>query len=60
MSVSYCVCTKGIEGYFADTAGKKEKIMTEDIRKHLQEDYISDQITIEESVDPFKGERKGK
>lgn len=50
----------GARGYFVDTVGKNEKIITEYIRNQLQEDYISDQITIEEYIDPFTGEKKGK
>ena len=41
-------------GYFVDTVGKNAKIIKEYIRKQLQEDYISDQIGIEEYVDPFQ------
>ena len=45
-------------GYFVDTVGTNEKIIKEYIRNQLQEDYISDQIGIEEYVDPFKKENK--
>ena len=45
-------------GYFVDTVGKNEKIIREYIRNQLQEDYIEDQIGIEEYVDPFKKENK--
>ena len=45
-------------GYFVDTVGKNEKIIKEYIRNQLQEDYISDQIGIEEYVDPFKKKNK--
>ena len=45
-------------GYFVDTVGKNEKIIKEYIRNQLQEDYISDQIGIEEYMDPFKKEGK--
>ena len=45
-------------GYFVDTVGKNEKIIKEYIRNQLQEDYISDQIGIEEYLDPFKKENK--
>ena len=45
-------------GYFVDTVGKNEKIIKEYIRNQLQEDYISDQIGIEEYVDPFKKENQ--
>ena len=41
-------------GYFVDTVGKNEKIIKEYIRNQLQEDYIADQIGIEEYIDPFK------
>lgn len=47
-------------GYFVDTVGKNEKIIKEYIRNQLQEDYVSDQISIEEYIDPFTGEKKGK
>ena len=45
-------------GYFVDTVGKNEKIIKEYIRNQLQEDYISDQMSIEEYVDPFNGEKR--
>ena len=41
-------------GYFVDTVGKNEKVIKEYIRNQLQEDYIADQIGIEEYVDPFR------
>ena len=41
-------------GYYVDTVGKNEKVIKEYIRNQLQEDYIADQIGIEEYVDPFK------
>ena len=47
-------------GYFVDTVGKNEKVIAEYIRNQLQEDYISDQISMEEYIDPFTGEKKGK
>ena len=45
-------------GYFVDTVGKNEKIIREYIKNQLQEDYISDQIGIEEYIDPFKKSEK--
>ena len=45
-------------GYYVDTVGKNEKMIKEYIRNQLQEDYISDQISIEEYIDPFTGEKK--
>ncbi len=47
-------------GYFVDTVGKNEKIIKEYIRNQLQEDYIADQIGIEEYIDPFKKENSRK
>ena len=44
-------------GYFVDTVGKIQKIIKEYIRNQLQEDYIADQIGIEEYIDPFKKEK---
>lgn len=44
-------------GYFVDTVGKNEKIIKEYIRNQPQEDYIADQIGIEEYIDPFKKEK---
>ena len=45
-------------GYFVDTVGKNEKVIKEYIRNQLQEDYVADQIGIEEYVDPFKKTEK--
>ena len=45
-------------GYYVDTVGKNEKMIKEYIRNQLHEDYISDQISIEEYMDPFTGEKK--
>ena len=49
-------------GYYVDTVGKNEKRIAEYVRNQLQEDYTSDQITLKEYYDPFKGEpvNKGK
>ena len=47
-------------GYFVDTVGKNEKVIREYIRNQLQEDYISDQISMEEYVDPFTKKEVGK
>ena len=45
-------------GYFVDTVGKNEKIIKEYIRNQMQEDYMADQIGIEEYVDSFKKSEK--
>ena len=49
-------------GYFVDTVGKNEKKIAEYVRNQLQEDYLEDQITLKEYIDPFTGEpaKKGK
>jgi len=45
-------------GYFVDTVGKNEKIIKEYIQSQLEEDYMRDQISIEEYIDPFTGKPK--
>ena len=40
------------------TVGKNKKAIEEYIRKQLQEDIATDQISIKEYVDPFEKERK--
>ena len=44
-------------GYYVDTVGKNAKKIEEYIRNQLQEDYIADQISLKEYVDPFTGEQ---
>lgn len=44
-------------GYYVDTVGKNEKEIAEYIRQQLQEDMMSDQISLKEFVDPFTGKR---
>lgn len=45
-------------GYFVDTTGKNTKKVAEYIRNQIQEDYVSDQISVKEYIDPFTGELK--
>lgn len=49
-------------GYYVDTVGKNAKKIEEYIRRQLQEDAITDQISMKEYIDPFTGEpvNKGK
>ena len=48
-------------GYYVDTAGKNTKKIQEYIKNQLQEDYVSDQITMKEFIDCFTGKKeKGK
>ena len=48
------------QGYYVDTVGKNKKVIEEYIRKQLQEDIATDQISIKEYVDPFEREEKEK
>ena len=43
-------------GYFVDTVGKNEKRIREYIQNQLQEDKLTDQMSMKEFVDPFTGE----
>jgi len=49
-------------GYFVDTVGKNERRIAEYVRNQLQEDVMSDQLSLKEFTDPFTGEpaNKGK
>lgn len=48
------------KGYYVDTVGKNKKAIEEYIRKQLQEDIATNQISIKEYVDPFEKEQKEK
>jgi len=43
-------------GYYVDTVGRNKKAIEQYIRKQLQEDIASDQISLKEFIDPFTGE----
>ena len=43
-----------------DTVGKNKKAIEEYIRKQLQEDIATDQISIKEYVDPFEKKKRKK
>ena len=43
-------------GYYVDTVGRNNKAIEQYIRKQLQEDIASDQISLKEFIDPFTGE----
>ena len=49
-------------GYYVDTVGKNKKKIAEYIRNQIQEDSVSDQLSLQEYIDPFTGEpvQKGK
>lgn len=42
-------------GYYVSTVGRNKKVIQEYIRNQLKEDMETDQITIKEYEDPFKG-----
>ena len=44
-------------GYYVDTVGKYENAIKEYIHNQLQEDIASDQISMQEYLDPFTGEQ---
>lgn len=54
----HCWC----RGYYVDTVGKYEAAIKEYIKYQLQEDIMSDQISLKEYIDPFTGkpEKEGK
>ena len=43
-------------GYYVDTVGKNAKKIEEYIKNQLQEDIMTEQISLKEYVDPFTGE----
>ena len=45
-------------GYYVDTVGKNTKKIKEYIRTQVQEDIVSDQISMKEYIDPFTGKKK--
>lgn len=45
-------------GYHVDTVGKNAKMIETYIRNQLEEDYVKDQVTIKEVVDPFTGSKR--
>ena len=44
------------KGYYVDTVGRNKKAIQQYIKNQLQEDIASDQISLQEYIDPFKGE----
>ena len=45
-------------GYYVDTVGQNKKAIAEYIRKQLEDDYMAEQISIKEYIDPFTGSKK--
>ena len=44
-------------GYYVDTAGKNAKRIQEYIKNQLEEDYMADQMSMKEFIDPFTGQQ---
>ena len=44
-------------GYYVDTVGRNKKVIEEYIRNQLQEDIACDQISFNEYIDPFTGNK---
>ena len=42
-------------GYYVDSVGRNERVISEYIQKQLEEDSIADQISMSEYIDPFTG-----
>jgi len=47
-------------GYYVDTVGKNTEKIAEYIRNQLQDDIMSDQLSIKEYIDPFTGSKNTK
>ena len=45
-------------GYYVDTVGKNTKKIREYINNQLKEDWMADQISLSEYIDPFTGEKE--
>ena len=45
-------------GYYVDTVGRNQKVIEEYIMNQLEEDYMSDQISLNEYIDPFTGDKR--
>ena len=45
-------------GYYVDTVGRNEKVIKEYIKNQTEEDYMADQISFKEYMDPFTGSKK--
>ena len=44
-------------GYYVDTVGRNEKVIKEYIKNQTEEDYMADQISFKEYMDPFTGSK---
>uniref|UniRef100_UPI0040281CB4 IS200/IS605 family transposase n=1 Tax=Eubacterium sp. TaxID=142586 RepID=UPI0040281CB4 len=44
-------------GYYVDTVGRNKKVIEKYIQNQLEEDFVNDQISLREYVDPFTGNK---
>ena len=44
-------------GYFVDTVGRNERVIQEYIKNQLERDYVQDQVSLKEYIDPFTGNK---
>lgn len=47
-------------GYYVDTVGRNAKVIEDYIKNQLQEEIAADQISFEEYLDPFTGDKNTK
>ena len=40
-----------------DTVGRNEKVISEYIKNQTEEDYMADQMSLKEYIDPFTGSK---
>ena len=45
-------------GYYVDTVGRNKKAIAEYIQKQLEDNYMAEQISLKEYIDPFTGSKK--
>ena len=58
MKYKYGNRTFWCRGYYVDTVGRNKRVIAEYIKNQLEEDFVNDQITIKEYVDPFTGAKR--
>lgn len=44
------------KGFYVDIVGRNKKVIEEYIRNQIQDDIVSDQMSMEEFIDPFTGQ----
>jgi putative transposase len=47
-------------GYYVDTVGRNKKQIQQYIKKQMEEDQITDQMSLKEYIDPFTGSKETK